>query len=418
MVASVITVAFVLVTINVYNMTTSVSAYQHVQGDEILDENGRQVIWRGVGCSYLSSWSEDYMTAWQNHLPEIQAMGLNTIRLAFQFPFDNETAKDVLDYRKLDWVLSFLAKNNIKAILDNHGSTGFGSKALIDAWTDLASRYRGDTRIVAYELFNEPFWSTWDHASVKGIEDVPFAYANLTKEIRKVDPYHIHIWQSLPYLPPLDEITEFLQPNIVYTAHRWWTYRRYEFEIWTPEQLSNIVFDYIVEMRSKLHAPFWLGEFGGSGTYDDPSNPAWLIAEQLLYRCEEQAVGWNLWMGHATIWNQYLAFFPLKVQNPTLVHQPFEPQLLRIENYITDQHGVDWLESYLVEIMENNDFVTLRPGIIILVVKNHELQNGQYEIVSKEKIQVAENLTIYNEQFEPGHEGNWNTLIYALDFNS
>ena len=393
------------------------SSVHYVYEDRIFDENGREVIWRGAGCSYSFN-TDDYKTAWQAHLPEIQAMGLNTMRLAFRFAFDTAGTAEVLDYSKLDWVLDFLAQNNIKAILDNHGGMGFGSQALLDAWTHLASRYRGDSRIVAYELFNEPYGGTGD-AWIKTKEDVALAYANLTKEIREVDPYHIHIWQTPHYLPPLEEITEYLQPNTVFTVHRWWTNRRLEFDIWTPEQLSNMTLGYIVEMREKLKVPFWLGEFGCHGTYG-PSNPEWVLTEKHLWRCEEQAVGWNLWMSAVSKdkpWNHYLAFFPLQVYNPNLVRQPWQSPSVTIKDYVIDQHGVDLFELYRIEMRDNNDFVELKPGILVLVVDYFRLDNS-LQIVGEEEIQVTETLRIINHQFTAEYPGNWDTVIYALSFNS
>jgi len=60
-------------------------AFQYVSGDKILNENGSEVMWRGAGGSYLFHAGDGYREAWERHLPEIKAMGLNTIRLAFAF---------------------------------------------------------------------------------------------------------------------------------------------------------------------------------------------------------------------------------------------------------------------------------------------------------------------------------------------
>jgi len=66
---------------------------------------------------------------------------------------------------------------------------------------------------------------------------------------------------------------------------------------------------------------------------------------------------------------------------------------------------------------DNNDFVVLKPGILVLVVNYLRLDNS-LQIVSEEKIQVTEMLRIGNEQFTAEHPGNWDTVIYALSFNS
>jgi aryl-phospho-beta-D-glucosidase BglC (GH1 family) len=150
---------------------TREEAVQYVSGDKIFDGNGSEVIWRGAGGSYIFHARDRYQEAWQLHLPEIQAMGLNTVRLAFAFPDSGinpeygTPSADILDFNKLDLVLDFLTAHQIKAILDLHNWADmigdFGSQKLVDDWVRVAVRYRGDSRIVAYELFNEPGSETW-----------------------------------------------------------------------------------------------------------------------------------------------------------------------------------------------------------------------------------------------------------------
>jgi len=116
-------------------------------------------------------------------------------------------------------------------------------------------------------------------------------------------------------------------------------------------------------------------------------------------------------------WDRYSSFFPLKVYNPTLVRQPWQSQLVTFKDYVIDQHGVELFELYRIEMRDNNDFVVLKPGILVLVVNYLRLDNS-LQIVSEEKIQVTEMLRIGNEQFTAEHPGNWDTVIYALSFNS
>jgi hypothetical protein len=174
---------------------------------------------------------------------------------------------------------------------------------------------------------------------------------------------------------------------------------------------------YVVGMRQKLKVPFWLGEFGANPPFDH-SNAELLLAKQLIFRCEEQVVGWNLWMGKTAAdepWNRYLQFFPLEVYNTDEVRQPWQSPAIDVAEYVVDQHGVDLLECYRLEIRENNDFVTLKYGLIVLVIVNHRLANESLEFISEEKIRIAEQLTICNRQFTTDHPGDWNTIVYALE---
>lgn len=393
-----------------------VEAVQYVSGDRVFDGNGSEVMWRGTGGSYLFHAGDGYQEAWMLHLPEIQAMGLNTIRLVFKFPWDTVGTADVLDHAKLAWVVNFLGKNNIKSILDNHGGMGFGSENLIHSWRELAAQYVDDSRIAAYELFNEPGYSTWD-SWIENRVDAAEAYMQLTQSVREVDPRHIVVWQTPPYyIAPFEDVLEYLQPNVVYTLHRWWTRQKWEFDIWTPEQISYMSLSYAVEYRKKIDVPFWFGEFG-SHTPFNASNPEWLLAEQHLWRCEEQVVGWNLWMGRTDInkpWSHYLPFFPLKVFNHNLFRQSWSPPNPSLMDYVVDRKGVDRLEPYRIELRHNGDYVTMKPGIIVRVIVNRRLPDGTSEIGSDQELALTKETTIKNIEGTAECPGEWNTNIYPV----
>jgi hypothetical protein len=409
----------------VVEASTPEELVQYVSGDRVFNGNGSEVIWRGAGGSYLFHAGDRYQEAWQSHLPEIQFMGLNTIRLAFAFansaprPDYEKPSADILDFDKMDWVLDFLSQHGIKGILDLHNYDDmfgdFGSQKLVDNWRFVAQHYRGDSRVAAYELFNEPSVSTWD-SSIRSKTDVARFYAELTDAIREVDQEHIVIWGSQPYVPPLEEIIDFLRPSMVFTFHRWWTNTKEEFEMWTPEQLSYMSLSYAVEYRKKLNVPFWFGEFGSNGPFNS-SDPEWVLTEQHLWRCEEQVVAWNLWMGGTSLnkpWNRYLPFFPLKVYSHNLVRQPWNPPGPSFAGYVVDWKGVDRLEPYRIEMWGKGDYVTLKPGIVIRVIVNHTLPNGTLVIVSDLELALTEETTITNIEYSVEYPGDWNTKIYPV----
>lgn len=397
---------------------------EYVKGDRIYEANGTEVIWRGAGASYLFHTS-DYQLAWENHLPEIQKMGLNTMRLAFAFPDSNINVEygvptsDVLDLGKLDWVINFLNQHNIKVILDLHNVNDmredFGSAKITNDWVNLASHYRGNDRIVAYELFNEPDNATWAPSITTKI-DVAKAYQNLTRQIRKVDPEHIVIWESQPFLPVLETVSQYFEPNIVFTNHRWWHKEDIRFKMWDVGNFSYVNLGYVVETREKLNVPFWLGEFGSYWPFN-ASNPEWLLTEQTLFRSEEQAVGWNLWMGRVNInssWNEYLTLFPLKIYNANLTRNPWSFDMPRLTDHLITQHSVDKLEPYQIVMWANNDYVTLSPGLVIRVITTHKLQNGTFSIVKDQTITIQSQLTIQNIEGTLDYPGDWNTEIFPV----
>jgi len=364
------------------------------------------------------------MDAWREHLPEIQHMGVNTVRLAFRFQDSNSgpdgyVAADTLDFEKMDNVLEYLSRNDMKAVLDCHNmmdmNADFGSQKLIDDWVRLAEHYRGDARIVAYELFNEPYPDTW-HASVKSKKDVAEAYQRLTKEIRGVDPLRIMIWQSQPYLPVLDTVSGFFEPNIVFAVHRWWHKEDYRFTVWNTSQLSYVNLGYMVEMRQKLDVPFWLGEFGSYYPFDG-SNPEYLLVEQTLLRCEEQTVGWNLWMGRVTgekPFDSYASLFPLEACAVNPDEHAGEASLVKLTGFIESQYGADKLEPYQVELDHNGDFLVLRPALTIIVISSRKVCNDTYQTVSIVTLDITANTVITNEEGTAERPGYWNTVILAI----
>jgi len=397
---------------------------QRVIGDRIFDENGTEIMWRGAGASYLFH-ADDYQTAWEIYLREILEMRMNTMRLAFAFPDSTPnpssgmTSADILDIKKLDWVIDFLSQHNIKVILDCHNYLDmygdFGSQKLFADWSTLARHYADDPRVAAYELFNEPYCTTWAPGVASTI-DVARVYAELTDTIRRVDPNRIVIWEAQPHLPPLSEVIQYFRPNIVLTFHRWWTDRSDDFLYLGPKELSYSALSYAVEMRKKYGIPFWFGEFGCLDWPFNATNPKWLLVEQNLWRCEEQAVGWNLWMGKADevkSLTRYLQFFPLKTSNEDLARAPWNPLGETLTAHTVDSRDLELQECYRVHMWHDGDYIVLSPSLILQVIVYKKLLNGEEQVVSNSVINVTQQLTICNEEGTQEHPGDWDTEIFV-----
>ena len=173
---------------------------------------------------------------------------------------------------------------------------------------------------------------------------------------------------------------------------------------------------YAVENRMKLQVPFWFGEFGSAYPFNG-SNPEWLLTEQHLLRCEEQLIGWNLWMGKTESskpWNCYLPFFPLSTFNSDFVRLTWENMSGKLTDHILDSHGVDAFEPYRIELWNNKDYVTINPGIKVLVITNRRSPEGIIETVSMQQIAISDNLTIANEEGTSLHPGDWNTKLFVV----
>lgn len=389
-----------------------------VVNDRIFD-TGKEVMWRGAGGSYLFHAGANYQQAWQQQLSNIQAMGINTIRLAFAFadsapnPQTGLPTADIFDFAKMDWVLDFLNQSEIKGIFDCHNyddmAGDFGSQKLINDWVQVAQHYHGDERVAAYELFNEPFGSTYA-PSIKTPADGITFYGQLTDAIRAVDPDHIAIWGAEWFVTDLGTVLNLLRSNVVYTFHRW--YNKSTLNAMNPEKLSYSSVWYAVEQRQKYNVPFWFGEFGSFSLYDS-SNLEWQLAEQSCWRCEEQVVGWSLWCGGNAVNSQYVQFFPLKTYNQYLIRQFWNPPQPTFIGYIADSKGVDIFGLYLISMWHNGDYVTLKPGIIVRYIRTQVVSGVS---IGKEDVtvRVTQPLTLTNYENTTAYPGDWNLGVYVV----
>lgn len=70
-----------------------------------------------------------------------------------------------------------------------------------------------------------------------------------------------------------------------------------------------------------------------------------------------------------------------------------------------------------MEVCDNNDYATFRPGIVVRVVTSCKLQDGSFKSIKDETIGVDNLLTIRNEVGTPEHPGDWNVEIYSIGFS-
>ena len=364
-------------------------------------------------------------------MPYLKNMGINTARLAFAFPWDpTASGALILDYTKMDEVIDFLAQNGIKSILDNHSNqtlmleeNGMLNHQLAQSWQELAEHYKDNGNVVAYELYNEPL-----HNGSTNMNTAE-AYNQLTRAVRQNDPKHIVIWQTpAHYIPIFEKIQSLMLPNVVYTTHFWWTNNTAQIQQYGAEELSRMVLDPLVYCRNKYSIPIWIGEFGGPGggahAYTS-TDPQWEICEQLLYRAEEQGIGWNLWMGLTAITNtipkNYQPLFPLQVCNPNLTRlQWVYPSTPSPIAYLVSQNCLDSATSSTFGLYHNGDFVVLnaqgRPATIVDVLVSRVV-NGTEQTVSSQNITISDqNVIITNNEGTPVHPGDWNTIVRIIQY--
>src|SRR5450759_2574786 len=166
------------------------TGYWHTQGTEIVDSYDRAVRiaavnWYGMDSSYWVPAGLDYQP-YKRIMNEVKSLGYNVIRL----PFSNElveinpvvTQKVMANPQflgmhamtVLDHIVRYARRIGLKIILDDARSQAarpkrvnyldealwyskrFPESAWIDDWLALASRYKGNTAVIGFDLRNEP----------------------------------------------------------------------------------------------------------------------------------------------------------------------------------------------------------------------------------------------------------------------
>ncbi len=218
-------------------------------------------------------------------LEKAQKWKFNIVRLAI---FDT-----VPDFARVDSFIAQAAAYNMKVIIDQQLEWAhlkvFGSQGWIDFWVSMATYYKGNPNVAAFELWNEPDWRFVDvDPSIKTFADMLAAYARCTDAIHTVDPSRIVVWQLWEEFLPL--MSQYYRPNVVFTEHAYAVGR------W-PDNLSEVAFirNLMLQTRSKGFG-VWLGEIGHNEWEPAISYERQLdFLVQIINMCVDNDFGFCLW---------------------------------------------------------------------------------------------------------------------------
>lgn len=329
----------------VFSFDSLNAQYLKTQGTKIVDGEGKEVIWRGIG---LGGWmlqegymlntfgpqhqieariidligqekKEEFYEAWlQNHVQKsdvdsLAAWGYNTIRLPMHYklytpPIEEEPVAGEITWREkgfemTDRLLEWCKANNIYLILDLHAAPGGQGKnadisdydntkpslweseanraKTIALWRKLAERYANEPMLAAYDLINEPNWG----------------FQNLaTDQNGCAEQQNTPLWQLQRDISLA--IREVDQNHIIVIEGNCWgnNYNGLPAVLWD----NNLVISYhkywngndqnaiqgMLNMRNNRNVPIWLGETG------ENSNTWYTDAVKLF---ESNGMGWAWW---------------------------------------------------------------------------------------------------------------------------
>ncbi len=326
-----------------------------VDGDRLVGPSGETVVLRGVG---LGGWMnmENFITGYPGNEANIRgilhhrmgaeayeaffegfyqdffdeadaahlaSLGLNSVRIPFNYRHFEDDARPFElkeeGFRRLDRVVTLLARHGIYSILDLHALPGYQNQhwhsdnpthratfwdhphfqdRVVHLWEALAERYKDRPEVAGFNPINEP-------SDPSGEALLPF-YERLEKAIRAIDHRHVLFLDGNRYSTDFSafEARREPLPNTVYTAHDYalpgiTSAKEY------PGVTRGEYFDRSVveqtflrrtEYMRRTGTPIWIGEFGPVYS-DDSSQDPWryrLLQDQLeIYR--EHGASWALW---------------------------------------------------------------------------------------------------------------------------
>jgi len=213
---------------------------------------------RGFTDSQIQTLFNTYQNNWftTTDLDNLQAMNVNLVRVPFwyrNFMKDEAgtwiTGTDLNSnpgIQKLDWVISEAGKRGMYVILDLHGAPGGQSMdhcsgtlaknelydstknraIMADLWTKIASRYKGNPVVAAYDIMNEPQnnggysgANSWAPGSTEALNRTYSVYDQMYKVIRAVDPNHVITMEAIWDRNCLPNPATYGWTNLMYQMH-------------------------------------------------------------------------------------------------------------------------------------------------------------------------------------------------------
>ena len=281
------------------------------------------VKWFGFAKSVESS--KD-VAAWESALKVGDKWRFNVIRVPFLF--------STLDTAVMDKILTLIASHGAKAVLDFHcleqytSDPKLGSQALVDAWVKLVTHYKDDTRIVAWQIVNEPSAGCLD-PTIKGNNTaIMNALSVLVDAIRRVDPVRPIVWPPSSFwgdgaLPAANK-----RSNVILDIHP------YPYGGKTNWVDLQTIADWRINkakgyVSSGQFDDVWCGEFENNKRGSADPKLQLQYAVYMMQACVKEDFGFSLWKypgpdDAGTLSDQYISpsgYVPSPTPNP----QPVDP---------------------------------------------------------------------------------------------
>ncbi len=326
-------IGFITILVLIASMVTAQGL--KTAGSKIIDENGDEVILRGIG---LGGWmlmegymmqssdvadtqhefrdrlidlmgegnTDDFFDAWlANHvtradIDSLAIWGYNSVRLPmhynlFTLPIEDEPVPGQNTWLEkgfdmVDSLLFWCASNEIYLILDMHAAPGGqGYNAAIcdydpskpSLWESEANRDKTVAlwQKLAARYSGEPWIGGYDllnevNWDLPGNVMLRNLYEEITDSIRTVDTEHILFIEGNWFANDFTGLTPPWDDNMAYSFHKYWNYN-------DPGSIQ-----WVLDLRDQHNVPLWMGEGG------ENSN-VWFTDAITLF--ESNGIGWSWW---------------------------------------------------------------------------------------------------------------------------
>lgn len=245
----------------------------------------RRTLTNRFGESGAQSLINGYQDNWiqAGDLDNIKNWGMNVVRVPIYWEdFMNTSGvmkPDSVTFRKLDWLIDEAGKRNLYVILDLHGAPGAAcpwhscgqenSNQLwtnstyqnwtIQIWERMATRYKGNPTVAAYDLLNEPLVTMGTGENAAQIKQKMDFYDRMYKAVRAKDADHMIIIAAFFDWWAASPPTTYGWTNVMYQTHH------YQFTDYNNWDLTNSEMDrWLKDMASyqkNWNVPVLAGEF-------------------------------------------------------------------------------------------------------------------------------------------------------------
>jgi hypothetical protein len=254
--------------------------------------------WTGFAMSVEN---RENLDMWTSALDKGSKWGFTVIRVPFLFP---------IDYANMDQILALIDQHGAKAILDFHclvqypAANKIGTVGFISDWVEVVNHYKNDTRVLGWEIANEPDPTQWDTSIVTSYDHIK-ALTDVVDAIRAIDPSRVIIWPPSSFWGDTNIPQGLIRDNIVLSTH---PYSYGDKSTWAE---LKVIADYRISQIAKYENQFsgvWVGEIechpGGA------TNPE-LEKQYVVYM-----LSWSLSNGHGFNYWKYGNTYDDGGQNP------------------------------------------------------------------------------------------------------